>query len=60
MIYDIDGEYFVPIRFGVKVGKNTKNSLYVIFDDTKIKKEWELWKGSTLRGELLRCCAPRR
>lgn len=35
----IDGNYFVPVRFGLKTSINGKNSLYVLIDQSKIKKD---------------------
>ena len=35
----IDGNYFVPVRFGLKTSVNGKNSLYVLIDQSKIKKD---------------------
>ena len=35
----IDGDYFVPVRFGLKTSAYGQNSLYVVIDQSKIKKD---------------------
>lgn len=35
----IDGDYFVPVRFGLKTSTYGQNSLYVVIDQSKIKKD---------------------
>lgn len=35
----IDGEYFIPVRFGLKHGRGGENTLYVIIDQNKIEAE---------------------
>lgn len=35
----IDGENFVPIRFGIKIGKNNKASTYIVLVSDAIKKD---------------------
>ena len=35
----IDGDYFIPIRFGVKMTRNGGNYLYVVIDSEGIKKD---------------------
>ncbi|MBO7667771.1 MAG: hypothetical protein J6T26_04845 [Firmicutes bacterium] len=34
----VDGEYFVPVRFGIKAGRDGHNTLYVIISGQKINK----------------------
>ena len=42
----IDGDYFVPVRFGIKAARGGRNALYVIIDDERIKKSEVITPGS--------------
>ena len=35
----VDNDYFVPVRFGVKVSRTGRNNLYVVISQDKIKKD---------------------